>query len=139
MKIFYNSSAKKTIVREHNGIPHILIQAELYRQLKKNGIDVELEYEYEHCKFDLIVFEEKIPRFVIEVKRYKFRKLTLQIQKYSQYDTEIIFVEGWNDITNCVNYILGLTQTHEKKDLCYQQPKRKRRKRKIKITQQSEI
>lgn len=103
--MLYNPNLKR--------LPESNVQAEFYRQCKDNNINVCLEYKYNNCRFDAIVYDRyNFVWFVIEVKNYKNPKLgrkrfkyTKQFKKYSSFHTELLLITCMDDIKITVEYI----------------------------------
>jgi hypothetical protein len=87
------------------------IQAELYSLLKdEEGYDVRGEVRvddrkqpkgYRQCRFDLVVYEDKVAKFIIEVKDRKpknFNKNTRQFKKYSSFGIPLFYCFGLDEI-----------------------------------------
>ena len=69
----------------------------LYKELKDKGLDVRAEVTSKNLasRFDLVIFEDKIPIRIIEVKRGKNTKKTPgQLSKYREYGVPVDFVRG---------------------------------------------
>lgn len=82
------------------------VQAELFCELKKRGYDVRGEVCYRNeemqCRFDLVIFNNKIPRWIIEVKAsdIKHRKEledTRQGRRYRMFGIPSSFIYGRSD------------------------------------------
>jgi len=92
-------------------IPSANIQAEFYRQCLDNGISVYLEYKYENCKFDAVVYENDDVRFIVEFKSYATKRTpkrnTKQMKKYGSYGIPVILVTRMEDVCLAINQILN--------------------------------
>lgn len=91
------------------------IQAAIFNRLKELGYDVrgevtdiqpEREKGFRQSRFDLVVFENKKAKFIIEVKNYKKTNFnTRQDLKYLQYEAELIYCSSINGIEDLIKYI----------------------------------
>jgi hypothetical protein len=92
-------------------------QAKLYSVLKEKGFDVfgELVIRdsngkkgYKQFRFDLVVFENKIAKYIIEVKTDgtpEINKKHRQYKKYSLFNLPIIYCYGDKDIEKVVREV----------------------------------
>lgn len=91
------------------------IQATLFNRLKELGHDVRGEVTdrqegrekgFRQSRFDIVVFENKKAKFIIEVKNYKKTNFTTrQDVKYSQYEAELIYCSSIEGIDELIKYI----------------------------------
>lgn len=94
-------------------LPKANIQAEFYKQCKDNNINVCLEYKYNNCRFDAIVYDKyNFVWFIVEIKNYKHPKkgritfkYTKQYKKYSSFHTELILITCMKEVKKYVKYI----------------------------------
>lgn len=88
------------------------IQAKLFSRLNSEGYDAKGEVShtrnnqvkgYKHCRFDLVVFENKKAKFIIECKNHiKTTFNTRQDRKYAEYGIKVLYCMSNEDIEKIV-------------------------------------
>jgi len=93
------------------------VQSHLYEILKSMGLNVRGEVKFEHCLFDLVIYDsENKPICIIEVKKRKEGysidryKKTKQYAKYTQYGVPLIVCGNYNDIIPTIERITKLLE-----------------------------
>lgn len=85
------------------------IQAEFYRQCKDAGINIYLEYKYQNCIFDAVIYNNDEIEHIIEFKSYKTTKKpkinTKQLKKYSSFGIHIILITRMESISFVVDFL----------------------------------
>ena len=84
------------------------IQAEFYHQCRIREIDCLLEYKRGHCRFDIVILQDRQAICIIETKRFGTRKRfedTKQFKKYNRYGVPVIRVSGFKDIIPTIHIV----------------------------------
>lgn len=87
------------------------VQAEFYHQCKLHRIKCRLEYKYENCRFDCVLYDKnKNVYAIIEIKNRK-RKFApnvngKQATKYKRFNIPIIYILNYDAIPYAISYLL---------------------------------
>lgn len=88
------------------------IQAEFYRKCLENKLNCYLEYKYDKCRFDAVLYHKynKDIYAIVEIKSYIKKQSpnlnTKQLEKYSQYNIPIYVIGRIEDIDSTIEKIL---------------------------------
>jgi hypothetical protein len=93
------------------------VQASLYNALKNAGLDVrgevkvsgrrKLGVKYRGARFDLVVYQGKVPVILIEVKKsLNAKSNTNQLSRYREWGYRVMVCAGMERIPQTISYVL---------------------------------
>lgn len=94
------------------------VQCEVYRQLSNLGIQVEAEYKFNGCRFDLIVVKAGKIVAIIETKKTYVKpgppREGRQFKKYASFGIPLIYTIGLEQVANTIEEVKKLLNTVDK-------------------------
>jgi type I site-specific restriction-modification system R (restriction) subunit len=94
------------------------IQASVWSVLKKNGVDVRGEVKALGCRFDLVIYKNKEPICIIEVKNKRrdkpeYEVKSKQLKRYRLFGIPVLYCANHHYILSTVDKVLELLNTGE--------------------------
>lgn len=100
------------------------IQAECYSRLRNRGIKCYLDYYYEKCRFDMVVYiEGRLYSEIILIVEFKSKSLghvmkeTKQYLKYAKFGIPVVYCSHWDEIGYTIKTIKSAVELARKAQL----------------------
>ena len=97
---------------KYSSVSEACVQGEFYHQCRVRNIPCYLEYTYEDCRFDAVIYNKETKEIfsIVEFKSYyhKYtpaRTDTRQVDKYLKFNLPIMYVVRLSEIEWALNYI----------------------------------
>ncbi len=99
-------------------VSEVNVQAEFYRQCKEAGLNIYLQYRYDGCIFDAIIYSDGEIKFIVEIKSSGPSRIpgngksrisatvARQIKRYASYDIPVLLIASLEFIPEATNYMI---------------------------------
>ena len=96
------------------------VQAEFYHMCRNADINIRLEYRADHCRFDLVVYNDNYDILAIieaknkSTKNAQINKSGRQYKKYNSFGVPVVYLMNFADLEKKFNFVKKLFYENKK-------------------------